>query len=173
MQLLDEVGVVRELELPDAMRLQPVRSPDALNRAGADAGLLRHHGGGPVRGLSWRIGLRECHHACRNVRSEWRNARYLGAGLRRTGAAPSEGPANLISPPPSAVPSATIETSGIEDDFPQSIGGGGGREAGLEPYPRRPTQRNVPPRGSMRAGQRAIDLMRKQLARKLIASVRL
>lgn len=40
MQLLDEVGVVRELELPDAMRLQPVRSPDTLNRAGADAGLF-------------------------------------------------------------------------------------------------------------------------------------
>src|SRR6267142_1693253 len=33
------------------------------------------HGCGPVRGLSWRIGLRECHHPCRNVRSEWRNAR--------------------------------------------------------------------------------------------------
>ena len=75
MQLLDEVGVVRELELPHAMRLQPVRSPDALNLAGADAGLLRHHGCGPVRGLSWRIGLRECHHACCNVRSERRNAR--------------------------------------------------------------------------------------------------
>src|ERR1700745_2417945 len=75
MQLVDEVGVVRELELPDTMRLQPVRAPDALHRAGADAGLLRHYGSGPVRGLSWRIGLRECHHAGRNVRAERRNAR--------------------------------------------------------------------------------------------------
>lgn len=75
MQLLNEVGVVRELELPDTVRLQAVRSPDTLNRAGADAGLLRHHGGSPVRGLSWRIGLRECHHARCNVRSERRNAR--------------------------------------------------------------------------------------------------
>ena len=29
MQLIDEVGIIREFELPNAMRLQPVRSPDA------------------------------------------------------------------------------------------------------------------------------------------------
>src|ERR1700757_1641923 len=87
MQLLNEVGVVRELELPDAMRLQPVRSPDTLNRAGADAGLFRHHSCGPVRGLSWRIGLRESHHACRNVGSERRNAR--GTCLRSRPSKPS------------------------------------------------------------------------------------
>ena len=29
MQPVDEVGVVRVLELPDTMRLQPVRAPDA------------------------------------------------------------------------------------------------------------------------------------------------
>jgi hypothetical protein len=57
------------------MRLQPVRAPDALHRACADTGRLRHHGRGPVRGCGWGIGLRESHHACRNFRSERRNAR--------------------------------------------------------------------------------------------------
>ena len=75
MQLVDEVRIIRELELPDAMRLQSVRPPDALHRACADAGRLRHHRRGPVRGLGWGIGLGESHHACRNFRSERRNAR--------------------------------------------------------------------------------------------------
>ena len=30
MQFVDEVGIIREFELPNAMRLQPVRAPDAL-----------------------------------------------------------------------------------------------------------------------------------------------
>ena len=89
-QLLNEVGIIRELELPDAMWLQPVRSPEALHRAYADANLLRHQGRGPVRGLSWRIGLREGHHACRNVRSERPNAR--GAASCRA-ASPQSPPA--------------------------------------------------------------------------------
>src|ERR1700731_4930471 len=46
--LVDELGIIRELELADAMRLQPVGAPGALHRACADAGLLRHHGCGPV-----------------------------------------------------------------------------------------------------------------------------
>ena len=37
-QLVDELRVVGELELPPAVRLQPVRLPDAPHRAGADAG---------------------------------------------------------------------------------------------------------------------------------------
>ena len=36
-QLVDELRVVGELELPTPVRLQPVRAPDALHRAGADA----------------------------------------------------------------------------------------------------------------------------------------
>ena len=50
-QLVDEVWIVRELELPDAMRLKPVRAPDALDGAGADAARLRHQSRGPVRCL--------------------------------------------------------------------------------------------------------------------------
>jgi hypothetical protein len=43
-QLLDELRIVRELELPDPVRLQAVGAPDALDRTGADAGRLGHHG---------------------------------------------------------------------------------------------------------------------------------
>src|SRR5260370_12376841 len=75
MQFVDEVGIIREVELPEEMRLQSVRPPDALHRACADSGRLRHHSCGPVRGLGWGIGLGESHHACRNFRSERRNAR--------------------------------------------------------------------------------------------------
>jgi hypothetical protein len=84
MHLVDEVGIIGELELPDAMRLQSVRPPDALHRAGADAGRLRHHGRGPVRGRSRRIGLRESDHARRNFRSERRNAGGSGLVTQQT-----------------------------------------------------------------------------------------
>ena len=39
-QLVDELRVVGELEPSPAVRLQPMRLPDAPNRAGADAGCL-------------------------------------------------------------------------------------------------------------------------------------
>ena len=39
-QLVDELRIVGELELPPAVRLQAVRLPDAPHRAGADAGRL-------------------------------------------------------------------------------------------------------------------------------------
>ena len=35
-QLVDELGIVGELELADPMRLEPVRAPDALDRADAE-----------------------------------------------------------------------------------------------------------------------------------------
>jgi hypothetical protein len=41
-QLVDELGVFGQLELPDAMRLEPMRAPDALHRGNADAGGLGH-----------------------------------------------------------------------------------------------------------------------------------
>jgi hypothetical protein len=37
-QLVDEVGIVRELELSHPMGLEAVRAPDGLDRADADAG---------------------------------------------------------------------------------------------------------------------------------------
>ena len=54
-QLVDELRIVGQLELPPAVGLQPVRLPDAAHRAGADAGGLRHHVGGPVRRLARRV----------------------------------------------------------------------------------------------------------------------
>ena len=62
-QLVDEVRVVRELELPATVRLQSVRSPDAPDRAGADADRLRHHVGRPMGRLAGWIGKRQRHHA--------------------------------------------------------------------------------------------------------------
>lgn len=44
-QLGDEVRIVRELELSAPMRLEPVRLPDATDRAGTDAALPRHQVG--------------------------------------------------------------------------------------------------------------------------------
>ena len=55
-QLVDELRIVGELELPHPVRLQAVRAPDALHRADADAGRLGHHGGGPVGRLARRVG---------------------------------------------------------------------------------------------------------------------
>jgi hypothetical protein len=46
-QLGGELGIGGQLELADAMRLQPVRAPDALHRVGADAGPLGHRARGP------------------------------------------------------------------------------------------------------------------------------
>src|SRR3546814_17972567 len=55
-QLLDEHRIVRELELPHAVRPQAVRAPDALDRADADPDLARHHRRGPVGRLDGGIG---------------------------------------------------------------------------------------------------------------------
>ena len=58
-ELLGEPGIVRELELAIAMRLETMSPPDAPHRTGADAGLLGHHGGGPVGRLARRVSQRQ------------------------------------------------------------------------------------------------------------------
>lgn len=75
-QLVDELGIVGELELPPAMGRQAVRLPDASDRAGADAGSLRHHVGGPVCGLARRVRQRLRHHAYGHLGAERGNARW-------------------------------------------------------------------------------------------------
>ena len=50
-QLVDERGVLGQLELPDAMRLEPVSPPDALHGADADASRPGHCRPGPMRRL--------------------------------------------------------------------------------------------------------------------------
>ena len=47
-QLVDELGIPGEFELPDAMRLEPVRTPDALHGADAHACRSAHRRTGPV-----------------------------------------------------------------------------------------------------------------------------
>jgi hypothetical protein len=47
-QFIDELRVFGELELPNPVRLETMRAPDALDRTCADAGYFRHQGGSPV-----------------------------------------------------------------------------------------------------------------------------
>jgi len=77
-ELVGKPGVIRQLELPVAMRLQAVRFQDAAHRAGADLAGAGHHDGRPVRRLARRIGQRQCHHALDHVRFQGRDARRPG-----------------------------------------------------------------------------------------------
>ena len=85
--LADKLGIGRELELSNAMGLQPMRAPDTLNRADADPTSLGHHRGGPVRrfgrGVGQRVrpsgatregGQRESHDALDDIAPQRRNA---------------------------------------------------------------------------------------------------
>jgi hypothetical protein len=47
-QLAEELRVLGQFELPHAMRLEPVSTPDALNRGDADADGLGHRRAGPM-----------------------------------------------------------------------------------------------------------------------------
>ena len=62
-QFADEVRVVRELELPIAVRLQAMGTPDAPDRAFTDAGRRGHHRGRPMGRLDGRVRQRQRHHA--------------------------------------------------------------------------------------------------------------
>src|SRR5450830_1093977 len=75
-QLVDKLRVGGELELFHPVRLKAVRTPDALDGTRADIGDLRHHGGGPVGRLCWRLGLGERHDAFGDVRSQRTDARW-------------------------------------------------------------------------------------------------
>jgi hypothetical protein len=74
-QFVDELRVVGQLELAPAVGLQAVRLPDAAHRAGTDAGGLRHHVGGPMRGLAGWVLQRQRHHAFGHFGTERENAR--------------------------------------------------------------------------------------------------
>ena len=74
-QLAHELRVGGELELFHPMRLKAVRTPDALDGTRTDIDDFRHHGGGPVGRLSWRLGPGEHHDAFSDVRSQRPDAR--------------------------------------------------------------------------------------------------
>ena len=74
-QFSDEVRIARELELPIAVRLQTMRSPDAADRAFTDADRGGHHQGRPMGRLDRRVRQRQRHDALGHVRVQGRNTR--------------------------------------------------------------------------------------------------
>ena len=74
-QLVDELRVVGELELLDPVRLETMRTPDALDGTCTDADGFRHHGGGPMGRFGGRIGVGEHHDTLSDLRPKWRDAR--------------------------------------------------------------------------------------------------
>src|SRR5665213_1943077 len=74
-QFIDELRVFGELELPNSVRLETVRAPDALDGTCADAGCFRHQDRGPVGRLGGRLSLGEHHDTLSDVRSKGRDTR--------------------------------------------------------------------------------------------------
>jgi len=74
-QFAGEVRIVRELELPIAVRLQAMGTPDTPDGAFTDTGLCGHHRGRPMGRLDGRVGQCQRHHALGRVGGQGRNAR--------------------------------------------------------------------------------------------------
>jgi hypothetical protein len=74
-QLVDEFRVLGELELANAVGLQPMRAPDALDRTDADARGLGHRGARPMCDLARRRFHRERNDALSDRGIEFWNAR--------------------------------------------------------------------------------------------------
>src|SRR4029079_6106924 len=74
-QFVDKLWIRRGLEVFDPVRLKAMRAPDALDGTCADIDGLRHHGGGPMGRLRWRLGLGERHDTFGDVRPQRLDAR--------------------------------------------------------------------------------------------------
>ena len=61
LDLLGELGIVGALEGANAVRLQPMRLPQALHGAQADADGFGHGAAGPMRGVAGRFGAGQVH----------------------------------------------------------------------------------------------------------------
>ena len=61
LDLLGELGIVGALEGANAVWLQPMRLPQALHGAQADADGFGHGAAGPMRGVAGRFGARQVH----------------------------------------------------------------------------------------------------------------
>ena len=61
LDLLDELRIVGALEGANAVRLQPMRLPQALHGAQADADGFGHGAAGPMRGVARRLGAGQVH----------------------------------------------------------------------------------------------------------------
>ena len=77
-QLLDELGVVREFELPHTVGLKAMSASNALDRADADPDPACHHRRGPVGRLDRWIAQRQRDDALGDVRLQRWNARRPG-----------------------------------------------------------------------------------------------
>ena len=73
-QLVDELWIAGQLELPVTMRLEPMGLLNAPDGAGADAAGLRHHIRRPVGRLARRIDERQRHHALGHYSAKRGNA---------------------------------------------------------------------------------------------------
>ena len=62
LDLLGELGIVGALEGANAVRLQPMRLPQALNGAQADADRFRHGAAGPMRRVARGLGAGQVQH---------------------------------------------------------------------------------------------------------------
>jgi hypothetical protein len=83
-EFICELGIVRQLELPEAMRLQTMRLPDAAHRAGADTAGSRHHIRCPVCRLARGIGQGQRNHAFGHLGRKRGNARRPGLVTQQT-----------------------------------------------------------------------------------------
>jgi len=69
-----EIGIVGALEGADAMRLQPMRLPQALDRAQADADGFGRGAAGPMGGLARRLGTGQLQNLCDDLGRKRRSA---------------------------------------------------------------------------------------------------
>jgi len=108
-ELLGEGRVVRELEVPPAVRAEAVRLPDRLHRRCRDAGHLRHRAQRPVgRFVRWRF-LRQAD----DLRDALRRDRRLA---RRTGLVANQAIDALVHEPLLPAPDTGLGLAGLGHD---------------------------------------------------------
>lgn len=83
-ELADEIGIVGELELSVAVGLQAMGSPDAADRAFADARRRGHYRRRPMGRLDRRVGQRQCHHPLGHFGPQRRDARRARLVAKKT-----------------------------------------------------------------------------------------
>ena len=77
-ELVDELRIIGQLELPNAVRLEAVGAPDPVNRTGADARFAGHQRGRPVGRLAGRRLMRSGGYPRDNLWGQRRDTRRAG-----------------------------------------------------------------------------------------------
>lgn len=83
-QLVDELGIIGKLELPNAVRLQAMGAPDPVNRTGADPRFAGHQRGRPMGRLTRRFLTRPGGNPNEHLRGQRRDARRAGLVTQQT-----------------------------------------------------------------------------------------